>query len=196
LRAPAALTGRLDALGALLPGVDFAELAWRAPGVLRLSRAETASAVTALRFALPPALDLLPLLTRAPHLLLCARPGDAARAGQARALAPVLSLHPRAESSLLQQERLRALFPSADIAAMIAVEPGVLLSDLSAGAKLLRHERGCTEADMDDAELGAYVSTPAGLHTLLRCAQQAQKAQRAAERSTLAAEESSAADAP
>ncbi len=96
----------------------------------------------------------------------------------------------------MHQERLRALFPSADIAAMIAVEPGVLLSDLSAGAALLRHERGCTEQDMDDAALGAYVSTPAGLHTLLRCAQQAQKAQRAAERSTLAAEESSAADAP
>ena len=43
---------RLDTLGALLPGVPFAELAWRAPGVLTLSRPELAARLAALRFAL------------------------------------------------------------------------------------------------------------------------------------------------
>jgi hypothetical protein len=78
------LSWQLDTLGTLLPGVSFAQLAWRAPNVLRLSRADAAARLTALRFALPPAIDLAQLVTRLPELLLCDRPGEVATAAQAR----------------------------------------------------------------------------------------------------------------
>jgi hypothetical protein len=71
-------------LGTLLPGVSFAQLAWRAPGVLRLSRADAAARLTSLRFALPSTIDLTRLITRLPELLLCDRPGELATAAQAR----------------------------------------------------------------------------------------------------------------
>ena len=161
-----------------MPGVPFAELAWRAPGVLQLSRPELAARLAALRFALPPQLDLAQLLARAPQLLLQPAPGAAAAAGLAR---------------------LRQLFPGADAAAIVRLEPLVLLADLSAGAALLRAQRaarsrsaeellssrgtsdvfagGTTAFLSPDAELelAAEVATPAGLHALLHCQQLAQQ---------------------
>jgi hypothetical protein len=70
------------------------------------------------------------------------------------------------------QERLRALFPGADVVAMVLAEPGVLLADLSAGAALM-----CERHSLPPAELAAYVATQAGLHSLLQCQQQARREQ-------------------
>jgi hypothetical protein len=170
-----ALSWQLDTLGTLLPGVSFAQLAWRAPNVLRLSRADAAACLTALRFALPPAIDLAQLVTRVPELLLCDCPGEVATAAQARVRHHVVSRsqeRPRltdntaARPTRRTQARLRELFPGADVAAMVALEPGVLLTELSEGARRMRAEFAGSAA-----ELSAYVSTPAGLHSLLRCQQ-------------------------
>ncbi len=68
---------------------------------------------------------------------------------------------------------MRELFPGADVAAMVALEPGVLLTELSEGARRMRDEFASSAA-----ELSAYVSTPAGLHSLLRCQQAARQSQR------------------
>jgi hypothetical protein len=117
--------------------------------VLLLSRAELASRLAALRSALPlPALDVLDLVTRAPALLLPPRPGDAAAAGLAR---------------------LRALFPRADVEAMLRAQPGILLLDLAAGAATLRAaaRRGAASEEEACAAVCELVSTTAGLHELL-----------------------------
>ena len=144
----AALSRRLQLLSELLPGGDAAELAWREPDTLLLSRSDVASRLAALRNALPPQLDVLDLVTRAPALLLPPKPGDAAAAGLAR---------------------LHAQFPRADVAAMLRAQPGILLIDLAAGAASLRAaaRRGAASEDDACAAVCALVSTTAGLHDLL-----------------------------
>ena len=146
----AALLRRLQLLSELLPGGDAAELAWREPDVLLLSRAELACRLAALRSALIdlPQLDVLDLVTRAPALLLPPRPGDAAAAGLAR---------------------LRTLFPRADVAFMLRAQPGIVLLDLAAGAAALRTaaRRGAASEGEACAAVCALVSTTAGLHELL-----------------------------
>jgi hypothetical protein len=156
----AALRQRLRQLGEVLPGGDVAELAWKEPDVLLLSRSELASRLASLRAALPPELDVLDLVSRAPVLLL--RPGDAAAEGLAR---------------------LRALFPRADITAMLREQPGLLLLDLSAGAEAMLADARRSAASEDDAcaRLCAVVSTTAGLHDLLAAQHAAEdRAERAA----------------
>jgi hypothetical protein len=59
------------------------------------------------------------------------------------------------------------------VAAIVALEPGVLLTELSEGARRMR-----AEFDGTASELSAYVSTPAGLHSLLRCQQATRQRQR------------------
>ena len=156
----AALSQRLRQLGEVLPGGDVAELAWKEPAVLLLSRSVLASRLVSLRAALPPELDVLDLVSRAPVLLL--RPGNAAAEGLAR---------------------LRALFPRADVTAMLRAQPGLLLLDLAAGAEAMLADarRGAASEDDACARLCAVVSTTAGLHDLLAAQHAAEdRAERAA----------------
>ena len=151
------MAARLESLGALLPGVPFAQLAWRAPAVLRLCRATLASRLLELRAALPPTVDVAALVARAPALLLLERPGEAVTEGLAR----------------LQ----RALPPTADAAALVALEPGLLLVDVAAGVTAMRSALSLLSDDVFET----YLPSPAGLATLLHHSHQAAAAAKAAD---------------